>query len=168
MLPSGETQPLRLIEQTQRLGRVLKLQHDPGQPRLDPAIAALDRVGAREEARRAMGVIQRQRRLARPDHRVDVARVGGEPRIPLPPRPIRPTWSGRWVLPTSTAILRGEQRGENPGKRLRHISLLADAMQNGKSAEAKSVPGRSGRPTARSGGQTRGPAARTLIDCSAD
>ena len=164
----GETQPLRLIEQTQRLGRVLKLQHNAGQPRLDPAIATLDRVGAREEARCAMGVIQRQRRLARPDHRVDVARVGGEPRkIAVEVGSAkRPDQVG--LIGLGGSGMRGEQRGEDPGKRLCHISLLADAMLNGKLAEAKSAPGRSGRPTARSGRQTRGRAARTLIDCSGD
>ena len=76
----GKAQPPRLIEQPHRLRRVLQLQIDARQPHLDPAIAAGDRIGTRKETRRRARIVQRQRRLPRPDQRIHVARIGRQAR----------------------------------------------------------------------------------------
>ena len=65
-----------LIEQAKRFGGILRLERYSSKPRLHSSIIGLDRIGAREEACGGPGVIHVDRRLTRPDQRINIARIG--------------------------------------------------------------------------------------------
>ena len=68
----------RLVEQAQRFGRVLHLQHDPAQARLGASIIGLDRVGAGKETGGRAGVVQLQRGFPCPHQRAEITRICGQ------------------------------------------------------------------------------------------
>ena len=96
-----------------------------------------------------MRIIQRERSFASADHRVDIARVGGQPRKVAIKVGSAQRRDKIGLIGLGKSGRRKEERGENPGKRLSHIPPLAHAMANGKSSGPKSAPGRSGWPTTR-------------------